>query len=122
LTRPSTAGELIEIQPKDRKRFKKLLDESKNFESDPDPYAPDRRRGGALAANRYRFPGVEVKARLFRQYPLGPWFARHRLHQPDQPTATSNHRSPRPSRTPTTRAPTTSARPASSSATSSTAR
>ncbi|HRD64482.1 MAG TPA: hypothetical protein PL137_26535, partial [Nocardioides sp.] len=31
-----------------------------------------------FAVNRYRFPGVEIKARLFRQYPGGS-FASHLL-------------------------------------------
>jgi penicillin-binding protein 2 len=37
-----------------------------------DSYSPERGRSRPFAANRYLFPGVEVKARLFRQYPLGP--------------------------------------------------
>jgi len=71
-------GTVIEIQPKDRKRFKKLLEESKNFES-----LPIRTRLGddevaKFIANRYRFPGIDIKARLFRQYPFGA-FASHLL-------------------------------------------
>ena len=62
---------LIEIQTKDRKRFKKLMDESKNFESIPIRTRLTDKEVAKFAANRYRFPGIEVKARLFRQYPLG---------------------------------------------------
>lgn len=62
---------LIEIQAKDRKRFKKLMEESKNFESIPIRTRLTDREVAKFAANRYRFPGIEVKARLFRQYPLG---------------------------------------------------
>jgi penicillin-binding protein 2 len=64
-------GQLIEVLPKDRKRFRKLLEESKTFESLPIRTRLSDVEVARFAANRYRFPGVEVKARLFRQYPLG---------------------------------------------------
>jgi len=64
-------AEFIDIQPKDRKRFKRLLDEAKNFESIPIRTRLSDSEVAKFAAQRYRFPGVEVKARLFRQYPLG---------------------------------------------------
>ncbi|GBG03272.1 penicillin-binding protein [Azospira sp. I13] len=64
-------GEIIPIAPKDRKRFRKLLEESKNFESIPIRTRLSDDEVAKFAAHRYRFPGVEVKARLFRQYPLG---------------------------------------------------
>lgn len=64
-------AELIDIQAKDRKRFKRLLDEAKNFESIPIRTRLTDAEVARFAAQRYRFPGVEVKARLFRQYPLG---------------------------------------------------
>ena len=62
---------IIEIQAKDRRRFKKLMEESKSFESLPIRTRLNDQDVARFAANRYRFPGVEVKARLFRQYPLG---------------------------------------------------
>ena len=65
-------GELIDIQPKDKRRFRKLLDESRSFESLPIRTRLSDEEVARFSANRYRFPGVEVKARLFRQYPLGP--------------------------------------------------
>ena len=71
-------AEVIEIQAKDRKRFKRLLDEAKNFESIPIRTRLTDAEVARFAAQRYRFPGVEVKARLFRQYPLGP-IASHAL-------------------------------------------
>ncbi len=71
-------AEVIEIQAKDRKRFKRLLDEAKNFESIPIRTRLTDAEVAKFAAQRYRFPGVEVKARLFRQYPLGP-IASHAL-------------------------------------------
>lgn len=64
-------AQLIEIQPKDRKRFKKLLDESKNFESLPIRTRLTDEEVARFVAQRYRFPGVDVKARLFRHYPEG---------------------------------------------------
>ena len=64
-------SEVIDIQGKDRKRFKRLLDEAKNFESIPIRTRLSDAEVAMFAAQRYRFPGVEVKARLFRQYPLG---------------------------------------------------
>ena len=64
-------GKLIEILPKDRRRFRKLLEESKSFESLPIRTRLSDEEVARFAVNRYLFPGVEVKARLFRQYPLG---------------------------------------------------
>ena len=76
---PSRAGDLdraidglaqiIDIQPKDRKRFKKMLEESKNFESLPIRTRLTDEEVAKFIAHRYRFPGVDIKARLFRQYP-----------------------------------------------------
>ena len=62
---------LINIQPKDRKRFKKLLEESKNFESVPIRTRLTDEEVARFTVQRYRFPGVDIQARLFRQYPLG---------------------------------------------------
>ncbi|WP_137895250.1 penicillin-binding protein 2 [Ramlibacter sp. 2FC] len=64
-------SELVEIQPRDRRRFKKLLEESKNFESLPIRTRLTDEEVARFAAQRYRFPGVEIKARLFRHYPHG---------------------------------------------------
>ena len=64
-------AEIVDVQPRDRKRFKKLLEESKNFESLPLRTRLTDNEVARFAVNRYRFPGVEIKARLFRQYPYG---------------------------------------------------
>ena len=69
---------IIDIQPKDRKRFRKLLEESRNFESLPIRTRLTDAEVATFIAHRYRFPGVEIKARLFRQYPGGA-FASHLL-------------------------------------------
>jgi penicillin-binding protein 2 len=62
---------IVDVQPRDRKRFRKLLEESKNFESLPLRTRLSDDEVARFAVNRYRFPGVEIKARLFRQYPHG---------------------------------------------------
>ncbi len=62
-------ADIIEITPRDRRRFKKMLDESKNFETLPIRSRLTEVEVAKFAVNRYRFPGVEIKARLFRHYP-----------------------------------------------------
>jgi len=62
---------LVDIQPKHRKRFRKLLDESKNFESLPIRTRLTDDEVARFTAQRFRFPGVDIQARLFRQYPQG---------------------------------------------------
>ncbi len=62
---------LVEITAKDRRRFKKLMEESHNFESLPLRTRLNDVEVARFAVNRYRFPGVEIKARLFRNYPQG---------------------------------------------------
>jgi penicillin-binding protein 2 len=64
-------SKLVDIQPKDRKRFKRLVEEAKNFESVPIRTRLTDEEVARFTAQRYRFPGVEIQARLFRQYPLG---------------------------------------------------
>lgn len=62
-------AKIVAIEVKDRRRFKRLLEESKNFESIPIRTRLSDEEVARFTANRYRFPGVEIKARLFRQYP-----------------------------------------------------
>ena len=64
-------SEVVEVQPKDRSRFRKLYAELRNAESLPIRTRLSDEEVARFAANRYRFPGVEIKARLFRQYPHG---------------------------------------------------
>jgi penicillin-binding protein 2 len=64
-------GQIIEVSPRDRRRFKKLIEESRNFESLPIRSRLSEIEVARFAANRYRFPGFEIRARLFRQYPYG---------------------------------------------------
>jgi penicillin-binding protein 2 len=62
-------GEVVDIQPRDKKRFKRLREESRNFDSLPIRTRLTDEEVAKFTAQRYRFPGVEIKARLFRQYP-----------------------------------------------------
>ena len=62
---------VLDITPRDRRRFKKLLEESKSFESLPLRTRLSDEEVAKFAAQRFRFPGVEIKARLFRNYPYG---------------------------------------------------
>jgi penicillin-binding protein 2 len=64
-------AKLVAIEPKDRKRFKRLLEESRSFASVPLRTRLTDDEVARFTAQRFRFPGVEVQARLFRQYPLG---------------------------------------------------
>jgi len=64
-------GDVVEVQAKDRSRFRKLHAELRNVESLPIRTRLTDEEVARFAANRYRFPGVEIKARLFRQYPHG---------------------------------------------------
>lgn len=64
-------AQIVDIQPRDRRRFKRQLEESKSFESLPIRNRLTDDELARFVAQRYRFPGVEVKARLFRNYPYG---------------------------------------------------
>jgi penicillin-binding protein 2 len=64
-------SKLVTVELKDRKRFRKLLEESKSFESVPLRNRLSDEEVARFTAQRFRYPGVEVQARLFRQYPLG---------------------------------------------------
>jgi len=64
-------GTLVEISTLDRKRFKKFREQSHNFESIPIRTHLNEIEAAKFAVNHYRFPGVEIKSRLFRHYPLG---------------------------------------------------
>ncbi len=77
---PGKAGDLektinelesvVEIRPSDRARFKRLMIEAKGADSLPIRTRLTDEEVAKFAVNRYRFPGVDIQARLFRQYPL----------------------------------------------------
>jgi penicillin-binding protein 2 len=64
-------AQIVDIQLRDRRRFKKLREDSKNFESLPIRTRLTDEEVARFAAQRFRFPGVDIKARLFRSYPYG---------------------------------------------------
>jgi penicillin-binding protein 2 len=64
-------GKIVEISARDRRRFKRLFDEFRTNDSLPLKSRLTDDEVARIAANRYRLPGVEIKARLFRQYPFG---------------------------------------------------
>ncbi len=68
-------SKLIEITPGQLRRFRRLLSESHEFETVPLKSKLTDEEVAVLAANRYRLPGIEVKARLFRNYRAGPGMA-----------------------------------------------
>ncbi len=61
----------VEITASDRKRFKRLLEDSHGFESLPIRSRLSDEEVARFAVNSFRFPGVSIRAKLFRQYPDG---------------------------------------------------
>ena len=67
----SELATVVDIGPRDRNRFRKLRAEVKGADSLPIKTRLTDEEVARFAANAYRFPGVEIKARLFRNYPMG---------------------------------------------------
>lgn len=64
-------GKIVEISALDKRRFRKLRAESRRFEPIPIRTRLTDEEVARFAVQSYRFPGVEIRARLFRQYPYG---------------------------------------------------
>jgi penicillin-binding protein 2 len=62
---------IVDITPKDRRRFKRLLEDSRTTDSIPLKVRLSDEEVAKLAVQRYRFKGVDIKARQFRNYPFG---------------------------------------------------
>jgi len=62
---------IVDIQLRDRRRFKRLREESKSFESIPIRTRLTDEEVARFTVQRFRFPGVDIQARLFRHYPYG---------------------------------------------------
>ena len=62
---------VVEIAPRDRRRFKRLQEEMKGADSLPIRTKLSDEEVARFLAQRFRFPGVDIRARLFRHYPLG---------------------------------------------------
>lgn len=64
-------GELVALSERDLKRFRREIGQKRRFEAAPLRFNLTEEEMARLAVNRYRFPGVEVVARMTREYPLG---------------------------------------------------
>jgi len=64
-------GQLVDIQLRDKRRFRKLQEESRSFDSLPIRTRLSDEEVARFTVQRYRFPGVDVRARLLRSYPNG---------------------------------------------------
>jgi len=64
-------AKIVEISSTDLKRFNESKARSRGFESIPIRTHLNDIEAAKFAANRFRFPGVEIKSRLFRHYPNG---------------------------------------------------
>ena len=62
-------SEIIDISPRDRRNFKRSLEDSRNMGTFPLRSMLNEAETARFMANRYRFPGVEIRARSFREYP-----------------------------------------------------
>ena len=62
-------SEIILISPRDRRNFKRSLEDSRNMGTFPLRSMLTETETARFMANRYRFPGVEIRARNFREYP-----------------------------------------------------
>jgi len=78
---PSQAGDVnalidelatvVPIDRVDRRRFRRLLEEGKRFDSVPIRSQLSDEEVARFAVQRYRFEGADIQARPFRHYPLG---------------------------------------------------
>ncbi len=64
-------GEIIDISEGNLKRFKQLRKQQRRFDSIPVRIGLTEEEIARFSINRHRFPGVEIKAKLLRTYPLG---------------------------------------------------
>jgi penicillin-binding protein 2 len=64
-------SQVVEISPRDRRRFKRLLEDSRSYDSVPIRTRLSEEELARFAVAKFRFPGVEIRARLFRTYPQG---------------------------------------------------
>jgi penicillin-binding protein 2 len=64
-------SKIIKISEEDIQRFQRLLKQHRRFDSIPLRIRLNDEEVSRLAVNRHRFPGVDVKATLLRDYPEG---------------------------------------------------
>jgi penicillin-binding protein 2 len=63
--------EVVDVRPADLARFRTLLKRRRRFESVPLRLNLSEEEVARFAINRHLFPGVDVEARMSREYPLG---------------------------------------------------
>ncbi|MDH5856638.1 penicillin-binding protein 2 [Lampropedia aestuarii] len=64
-------AQIIDIQPIHRRRFARLRSEAGPYDSLPIRTQLTEEEVARFTAQSYRFPGVQIAARLFRSYPMG---------------------------------------------------
>lgn len=64
-------SEIVTIEERDRRRFRRLLLDTKYSDSVPIRTHLSEDEVARVAARLYRLPGVEIQVRLYRDYPLG---------------------------------------------------
>ena len=64
-------GRLIELKPTDIERFERARRQHRRFESIPIKLDISNQEAALFAVNQHQFPGVSIRARLTRTYPLG---------------------------------------------------
>ena len=62
-------SEIVDITPGERRRFKRLKEEARRFESVPLLTRLTNEQVAQVIANRWRLPGVNIMPRIFREYP-----------------------------------------------------
>lgn len=62
---------LVALSPRDLRRFQRLQAESRRFDFLPLRSRLDDEEVARVASQLYRLPGVDIRARLLRHYPLG---------------------------------------------------
>nr|VFK00420.1 MAG: penicillin-binding protein 2 [Candidatus Kentron sp. H]VFK00468.1 MAG: penicillin-binding protein 2 [Candidatus Kentron sp. H]VFK04569.1 MAG: penicillin-binding protein 2 [Candidatus Kentron sp. H] len=62
---------IIDVDEGDRSRFRRLQDRTYRFQSIPLKHRLTEVEVARFSVNRHRFPGVDIQARLTRDYPLG---------------------------------------------------
>ncbi len=65
-------SKVVDISQTERRRFRRLMAEMKFTDTVPLKTRLTDEEVARIAATRFQFPGIEVKARPYRHYPLGP--------------------------------------------------
>jgi penicillin-binding protein 2 len=62
-------SQIVLISPRDKRNFKRSMEDSRKMGTFPLRSMLTEAETARFMANRYRFPGVEIRARSFREYP-----------------------------------------------------